>query len=56
MRLTNILFKQPNVWRAKLKWKYQSKRNVLDTGLVAALEVKGIEVKDAIQFTRMSFM
>ncbi|KAG5670349.1 hypothetical protein PVAND_000623 [Polypedilum vanderplanki] len=51
MRLTNILFKQHNVWRAKLKWKYQSQRNVLDTGLVAALEKKGITVKDAVEYT-----
>lgn len=52
MRLTNILFKQHNVWRAKLRWKFQSQRTVLDTGAVAALESKGIQVKDANEWVQ----
>lgn len=52
MKLTNFLLKQHNGWLAKLKWKYQGKRNVFDTGAVTSLQNRGIAVVDAIDYVK----
>lgn len=52
MKFTNILLKQHNGWLFKLKWKFQGKRNVLDTGVVTSLQNRGIAVNDAESYVK----
>lgn len=52
MKLTSILLKQHNGWLFKLKWKYQGKRHVFDTGALSSLQNRGIAVVDAIDFVK----
>jgi hypothetical protein len=50
MKLTNVLLKQHNGWWFKLQWKYANKRTIQDTGAVAALQSRGIVVRDALEY------